>query len=93
VSSRLHATDALPSGREPLLSTDEEFGLFGVQKEVPVLPGIKWLIPGFLYYRARHSEFTIRSAMKILQFFIDGSISYLGKFMGSFCNKVFHDVW
>jgi hypothetical protein len=83
----------LPSGKELPVRTDQEFGLFGMQKEVSLLPGIKWLIPGSPYFMARHSEFAIRSAMKILQFFIDGSISYLGKFMGSFCNKVLHEVW
>jgi hypothetical protein len=83
----------LPSGKELRVRTDQEFGIFGVQKEVSLLPGIKWLILGFPYFMARHSEFAIRSAMKILQFFIDGSISYLGKFMGSFCNKVSQEVW
>jgi len=93
VSGRLHAKDALPSRKELLVCTGQEFGLLGVQKYVSLLPGIKWLTPGFPYFMARHSEFAIRSAMKILQFFVDGSLSYLGKFMGSFCNKVFHEVW
>lgn len=93
MSSRLHSTEALLSGKEPSVRTDQEFGLFGVQKEISLLPGIKWLIPGFPYFMARHSEFAIRSGMRILQLFINGSISYLGKFMESFCNKVFHEVW
>jgi hypothetical protein len=66
--------------------------MFGGQKEVSLLPGIKWLITDFPYFMARRSEFAISSTMQISQFFVDGSVSNLGKFMGSFCNKVFHEV-